>query len=236
MSPRVEHIGENVTLYLGDCREILPTLGKVDAALVTDGPYGYGYQHGQVKSGKWQSRHHNESIEGDDGPFDPRPFLKIGSQHLFFGANNFAHLLPPGLWAVWDKRSGVEQVKISMSPFELAWMTGEPGAIRAFRNLWFGLARGSEVGEHHHPTQKPVELMCWCIEQIGDAETILDPFMGSGTTGVAAVKLGRKFIGIEIEPKYFDIACRRIANEASQSRMVFEEEKPKPIEQARLEL
>jgi len=71
-----------------------------------------------------------------------------------------------------------------------------------------------------HPTQKPIEVMCWCIERLPDgANTILDPFMGSGTTGVACAKLGRKFIGIEIEPKYFDIACRRIEAAYAQPDM-----------------
>ena len=224
---RVERLAEGVTLYLGDCREILPTLGKVDA-VVTDPPYGIGYSHGPVQTGKWKSKHQRVKIVGDDAPFDPRLLLSF-SECLLWGANNFAAHLPIGGWLVWDKRRGVEQVEFSMSEAELAWLS-KPGATRVFRHLWFGLARDSEVGQHLHPTQKPVALLEWCLGFI-DAATILDPFMGSGTTGVAAVNLGRRFIGIEIEPKYFDIACRRIEQATRQSDLFIE--KPKPAEQTK---
>ncbi len=90
------------------------------------------------------------------------------------------------------------------------------------------MARGA-YRDKEHPTQKPVEVMKWCLGFVADAKTILDPFMGSGTTGVAAVKLGRKFIGIEIEPKYFDIACRRISEALKQPDMFIE--RPAPAKQ-----
>jgi site-specific DNA-methyltransferase (adenine-specific) len=207
---RIETIGDTI-LYLGDCREILPSLSKIDA-VVTDGPYGINYQHGTVTTGKWQSRHHEQKIQGDNEPFDPAPFLALAHECIFFGANNFAERLPRGDWLVWDKRDGIENVKFSMSEAELAWRRNdEPGAIRVFRNLWFGLARTEEVGEHYHPTQKPVALMRWCLELLPPScRLILDPFMGSGSTGVAAIKLKRQFIGIEKHEPYFDIACRRI--------------------------
>jgi DNA modification methylase len=230
MSGRVEHIGENVTLYLGDCREILPTLGKVDA-VVTDPPYGIAH----LWKGGFSDKHgwgkaKDESItrnEWDEKPLSG-PMLDLilaaGKQHVIWGGNYF-DLPPSRCWLVWNK----PERNFTLAEAELAW-TSRDSVIRVFDY------RRSDQGREH-PTQKPLELMTWCIQQIPPpAALILDPFMGSGTTGVAAVKLGRKFIGIEIEPKYFDIACRRIANEASQSRMVFEEEKPKPIEQARLEL
>src|SRR3990167_11182798 len=117
---RIETLAEGVTLYLGDCREILPTIGKVDA-VVSDVPYGVNYRHGAVSTGKWKSKNHEQKIKGDDKQFDPAPFLAIGRYHLFFGADNFSHLLPRGAWIVWDKRDGVENVKFSMSPFELVW-------------------------------------------------------------------------------------------------------------------
>ena len=99
---------------------------------------------------------------------------------------------------------------------EIAW-TNVGGPARLIRHLWNGMLKQSERGQIRvHPTQKPIAVMDWAIRQIGHAETILDPFMGSGTTGVAAVKLGRKFIGIEIEPKYFDISCRRISEVLKQ--------------------
>ena len=96
-----------------------------------------------------------------------------------------------------------------LSEAELAW-TNVRGSVRVFRYLWSGILRDGEKGQHHHPTQKPVALMQWCLGFVQSARTILDPFAGSGTTGVACVELGRKFVGIEIDPVYFDIACRRI--------------------------
>jgi len=108
---------------------------------------------------------------------------------------------------------------------ELAW-TNIDQAVRMINYLWNGFQR-AEPAPREHPTQKPIGVMKWCIEFLPDAQTILDPFMGSGTTGVAAVKLGRRFIGIEIEPKYFDIACRRISDALKQPDMFIE--KPKPL-------
>jgi site-specific DNA-methyltransferase (adenine-specific) len=105
-------------------------------------------------------------------------------------------------------------------------------SVRKFTHLWNGMIRGSERDvQRVHPAQKPVKLLEWCISWLPlDASTILDPFMGSGTTGVACANLGRRFIGIEIEPKYFDIACKRIETAYLQPRL-FEDEKPEPIQQ-----
>lgn len=228
---RIEHIAEGVTLYLGDCQEIMPTLPPVDA-VVTDPPYGVSYSHGPTKNAKWKSKKQRLKITGDHKPFDPSHILKAAEECVLFGANNFSSRLPDGSWSVWDKRSGVEQVKITLSEAELIWRRDpeNSGAVRVFRNLWFGLARSSEVGQHFHPTQKPVDLMEWCINQTPDfCRTVLDPYMGSGSTGVAAVKLGRRFIGIEIEPKYFDIACRRIREATKQTDLFIE--KPAPLKQ-----
>jgi site-specific DNA-methyltransferase (adenine-specific)/modification methylase len=209
---RVETIG-NATLCLGDCLEILPTLPKVDA-VITDPPYGIGYRPYQANAIK------RTSIIGDDAPFDPAPLLSIPcGAIIIWGANNFAHALPRGGWLCWDKRTNEAADKCLGSPFELAWVSNRKkykiariqhgGAINADGH---GLRR-------EHPTQKPIALMEWCIKQAGDPDTILDPFMGSGTTGVACMNLGRKFIGIEIEPKYFDIACRRIEDAQRQQRL-----------------
>jgi tRNA/tmRNA/rRNA uracil-C5-methylase (TrmA/RlmC/RlmD family) len=130
--------------------------------------------------------------------------------HLVWGGNYFADLLPAsGKWLVWDKGQ-----RIAQSDGELAW-TSLGGALRIkTMNRVELLKDGTQ-----HPTQKPVNLMTWCIEQIGNPQTILDPFMGSGTTGVACANLGRKFIGIELERKYFDIACERIAAAYAQGRL-----------------
>ena len=103
---------------------------------------------------------------------------------------------------------------------ELAW-TNIKGSVRLVRHMWNGMIRASENKYPRvHPTQKPIVVMEWAISQLKkDPETILDPFMGSGTTGVACANLGRKFLGIEIERKYFDIACERIDAACSQSRL-----------------
>jgi site-specific DNA-methyltransferase (adenine-specific) len=216
----IERIGD-ATLYLGDCREILPELDGVDA-VVTDPPYGIGYQRGA--GGKGISRLHNDApITGDDKPFDPSPWLALPC--IMWGANHYAQRLPHGRWLAWNKLGTMEPWD-DFCDVEFAWQNTR-AADRIFSLMWKGLIRGSEKDSSRvHPTQKPVAVMEWCLGFLPDATTILDPFMGSGTTGVAAIKLGRKFIGIEIEPRYFDIACRRIEEAWKQPRL-FEEPKPK---------
>jgi site-specific DNA-methyltransferase (adenine-specific)/modification methylase len=216
-----EIIGE-ATLYLGDCREILPALNGIDA-VVTDPPYGISYKHsgkGRTVAGRKSVSRHDESIHGDDAPFDPSDFLSFDSI-VMFGANHYAHKLPPsGAWLVWDKRDGMDSN--SFSDCEFAWTKGAGNAARMFRYLWNGVCQAGEKGERrYHPTQKPIALMEWCIKTLGSPASILDPFMGSGTTGVAAVRLGRAFVGIERESKYFDIACKRI-DEAQRQVSLFE--------------
>lgn len=221
--PKVE-IGQ-CTLYQGDCRELLPLLPKVDA-VVTDPPYGIGYQKGTGGKGKHSVRN-IDAIEGDAEPFDPSPFLDF-SDVILWGANHYAARLPHGRWLAWDKLAGMTEFD-SFSDVEFAWRNGR-GKDRVINHLWKGICKDSEKGggkERWHPTQKPVEVMRWCLEQIPDARTVLDPFMGSGTTGVACVKLGRRFIGIEIEPKYFDIACKRIEQAYSQPDMFIDQPSPK---------
>jgi site-specific DNA-methyltransferase (adenine-specific) len=224
---RIETIGD-ATLYLGDCLEILPTLGKVDA-VVTDPPYGIAYSHGVGGGCLARSTIFDDSpIIGDDSPFDPSPWVKYPC--ILFGANHYADKLPPSaFWVIWDKRDGIGSN--DQADCEMAWSSIK-GNARIFRHLWNGMLKASERQEPRvHPTQKPVALMQWCLGFLPDAITILDPFMGSGTTGVACANLGRHFIGIEIEPKYFDIACRRIVDSYKQPRL-FEDEKipPKPLD------
>lgn len=211
MTYRHEILAEGVELYCGDCREILPTLGKVDA-VVTDPPYGIGFVH-SGKGGKLarSTSFGGIAIIGDDQPFDPAPLLAFDTVVLF-GANHFADKLPSSSnWLVWDKRDGV--CSNDQADCEMAW-TNLRGPARLTRHLWNGMLKASERGESRvHPTQKPVAVMEWVILQtVNPNDTILDPYMGSGTTGVAAVRNDRKFIGIEIEPKYFDTACRRISD------------------------
>ena len=227
-------------LYLGDCREVLPTLGKVDA-VVTDPPYGIGYVKGaggRNPPGRRGPQHARlrrniEAIAGDHEPFDPTPWLMF-SNVILFGADHFAQQLPRGRWLVWDKLDGMASFD-SFSDVEVAWQN-RTGAARIFRHMWKGICQASEKDDVRlHPTQKPAALMRWCIEQLSaDCETILDPFMGSGTTGVACVKLGRRFIGIEIEPNYFDIACRRIEAATQQPDLFVEQPRPRAVQETLL--
>ena len=238
---RVE-IGDCV-LYEGDCLEVMQALSamgknaesdaervKIDA-VVTDPPYGIGFSHGGGggKLAKSTSLA-NMPIIGDDKPFDPTPW--ITQPAILWGANHFADRLPATQsWLSWDKRCS--DYSNDQADCELAWTNlGFPA--RMFRHVWNGMLRGVESKVARvHPTQKPVRLMEWCLGFLPRAQTILDPYMGSGSTGVACVNLGRKFIGIELEPKYFDIAVRRIEEAYKQPRL-FEEPAPKPVQESML--
>ena len=229
---RVEHLSDSVTLYLGDCREILPTLGEVDA-VVTDPPYGIGLNTnskrftGERRTYLKSGIDYETAIAGDQSEFDPSFLMEIDAPRIIWGWNNYPDKLPRGACLVWLKREDAAFGSF-LSDAELAWMSKGHG-IYCRRDL----SLQAITRERVHPTQKPVSLMRWCLEFVPDASTILDPFMGSGTTGVAAVSLGRKFIGIEIEPKYFDIACRRISDELSRPRLAFDPP-PQPKQEALL--
>jgi len=212
---RIETIG-NATLYLGDCRAILPTLPKVDA-VITDPPYGLGIdgQKESVRRDGSQLRKHHEKLGWDSAIPDSllmQAVLAAGDQQIVWGGNYFSDDLPSSRgWLVWFKG----QTGLTMSDGELAWTSLQiPLRVKNLHrtHLW------QESPEH--PTQKPTELMEWCLSFVPKAQTILDPFMGSGTTGVACMNLGRSFIGIEREPKYFDIACRRIEDAQRQGRLI----------------
>jgi DNA modification methylase len=197
------------TLYLGDCLEILPTLPKVDA-VITDPPYGIAdiwvggsERHGWTKANaeakvrnQWDAEPLNEATVG--------VLLAAADEHIIWGGNYFP-LPPRRCWLVWNK----PERGFSLAEAELAW-TSKDAVVRVFDGP------RSDQGRVH-PTQKPVGLMRWCVAKT--TGTVIDPFMGSGTTGVACMNLGRKFIGIEIEPKYFDIACERIENAQRQERL-----------------
>ncbi len=204
-------------LILGDCREILPTLGKVDA-VVTDPPYGIGMDGGKVGKAV------HEKLDWDSEAADMAPVLALGLPSIIWGGNYFG-LPAQSKWLVWDKRND----PTTFADCELAW-TNIGGAVRQFRWLWSGPYQ-QQREERWHPTQKPVKLMQWCLTHIPTAQTILDPFMGSGTTGVACVKAGRKFIGIEREPSYFDIACRRIEESYRQPDMFVAARESAPVQQ-----
>jgi site-specific DNA-methyltransferase (adenine-specific) len=219
---RVEHLAEGVSLHLGDCREILPTLGKVDA-VVTDPPYGINKDGKKRSTGSHGGRKAYEFLGWDAERPDSEIFsmlLSAGSQHVIWGGNYFADLFPPtGKWLVWDKGQRIDQ-----SDGELAW-TSSHGALRIFELNRVALMTDGAF----HPTQKPIEIMRWSILQLDNPKTILDPFMGSGSTGVAATDLGKLFVGIEREEKYFDIACKRIQAALDAPDMFIAP--PKPVKQ-----
>jgi len=203
---RVE-IGPHV-LYEGDCLDVLPTLGAVDA-VVTDPPYGIGYRRGRGGKGIHSKGFDGNDVPviGDDRPFDPRPWLRWPC--IMWGANHYAQRLPHGRWLAWNKLGGKEPWD-DFCDVEFAWQNRR-AADRIFSHLWKGLCQAGAGEKRYHPTQKPVALMQWCLGFLPKAQTIMDPFMGSGTTGVACVREGRRFIGVELDPGYFDIAVARIA-------------------------
>lgn len=199
MTYREETIGA-CRLILGDCRELLPTLGRVDA-VVTDPPYGIGIANNPV-------RQKHERKAWDAAPPDGTVFadlMAISDQQIIWGGNYFG--LPASqCFLIWDKGQPQD---FSLAMCEMAWFSKKMPA-----KMW----RQSVLSyDKEHPTQKPDALMRWCLGFLPDCDLILDPFMGSGTTLVACAKLGRRGIGIEIEPKYFDIACRRVEQAYRQS-------------------
>jgi site-specific DNA-methyltransferase (adenine-specific) len=224
---RVETIGD-CQLWLGDCREILPTVPRVDA-VVTDPPYGMGWNtdstrfSGGQRVDRGEGRSDWGAIKQDAEPFDPLPWLQF-DHVVMWGANHYAARLPIGTTLVWLKKAP-HLFETFLSDAEIGWQKGGHGVYCHFEQFPPPSRMAEHDGTVAHPTQKPIGLMSWCIERTR-AATILDPFMGSGTTGVAAVKLGRKFIGIEIEPKYFDIACRRIEQAYAQPDLFVEAAKP----------
>ena len=229
---RIEHIGD-ATLYLGDCLEILPTLGKVDA-VVTDPPYGIGFVYDGYKD--------DPEKYIDLMQFVVRECDKLVSEGVFFfwqallTADKWHLYFPAGFRILASCKNFTQFRPISIQyGFDpvIHWRKGSDHKGRAGVRDWHIANTAAWVtGEKWgHPCPRPIDAVEWIID-IGTSEgtLILDPFMGSGTTGVACANLGRKFIGIEIEPKYFDIACRRIADAYKQPRL-FEDEKPQPMAQ-----
>lgn len=172
------------------------------------------------------------AIRNDDKPFDPSPWLDF-QETILWGANHYAHLLPRGTTLVWAKK-GTAAWGTFLSDAEIGWHSGGHGVYCKYVEFQGGLQRKAEHNDLQaaHPTQKPIALMRWCIERLRTTDAILDPFMGSGTTGVACVKEGRKFIGIEIDEGYFDIACERIRKAYAQPDFFIEPRAPEPKQEA----
>ena len=222
MAFTVEHLGDDVALYLGDCLEVLPTLaaGSVDA-VVTDPPYGIGIEnHGQAGRNR-------TTIVGDSDMASGNTVL-AWSEKLCLPTIVFASPRLPwaGEWRnliVWDKGGAVGGGGDLKACLKLSWEL-----IQVTRNGVLLCGRDVSVWRHvvtqqnypNHTCEKPIALMCRLLTTfIPVGSTVLDPFMGSGTTGVACVQLGRRFIGIEIEPKYYEIAKRRISDALLQMRL-----------------
>ncbi len=214
---RKETLAEGIELYNADCREVLPTLGKVDA-VVTDPPYGIGIN----KSNRLSVSRGHGGESWDDRPADISWLPPMNVPSIVWGGNYF-DLPPTRAPLVWDKNNAGRD----FADFELAWTNLDMVARRIIMRPM------NMDGGKLHPTQKPIEVMRWCVGYLpGAGMTILDPFMGSGTTGVAAAMLGHRFIGIEISEKYFDIACKRISEALKQPD--FFVDKPKPAKQEAL--
>ena len=213
----------DATLYCGDCVEVLPTLPRVDA-VITDPPYGMNWNTDSTRFGgggvvRGEGRQDWGNITGDAQPFDPAPWLQF-DRVVLFGANHYAARLPVGTTLVWLKKAD-HLFGTFLSDAEIAWMKGGYG-VYCYRKQFPPPSRMAEAGgDVAHPTQKPVGLMAWCMDRAGveQGAVVLDPYMGSGSTGVAAIETGRKFIGIEREPRYFDIACERISRAQAQGTL-----------------
>jgi DNA modification methylase len=210
---RVEKLSDDVTLYCGDCLEVMAELeaNSVDA-VITDPPYGIGdiwkggSSHGWGVASLATPKRNEWDVKPAKEYFDE--ILRIANKVIIWGGNYFELPTSRG-WLVWSK----PERNFTLSEAELAW-TNIPMPIRVIDY------HRSDSGREH-PTQKPVGVMRFSIEKakLPEGATILDPFMGSGTTGVAAVQLGRRFIGIEIDETYYEIAKKRIQQAMLQMRM-----------------
>ena len=206
-----------VTIYHGDCREIVPTLGRFDL-LLTDPPYGIslntdnsrfsgGNSASVSRRGNKVGPAGGKPIAGDGEPFDPSWLPELAHKSIIWGWHCFPNMLPRGSCLVWIKRND-DAFGSFLSDAETAWFSNGHG-VYCFKDL----SNNAIARQRVHPTQKPLALMTWCIGLAGDAQTILDPFAGSGTTGRAAKDLGRKAVLIEREERYCEIAARRMSQE-----------------------
>lgn len=228
---RVETIGD-ATLYLGDCREILPTLGPVDA-VVTDPPYGIN--HSSSHGASWE----HTRIAGDSDTSLRDDVLDGFENVVAFGTWKTPPIRHCKGCLVFDKGPAFGMGDLTFpwkGSFELIYVRGsiwrgkrDEGVLRGHVQVpWETQFKGLGDREaRSHPHQKPISLCCVLIRKTPADALILDPFMGSGTTGVACAQLGRRFIGIEIEPKYFDIACRRIEQAQRQGKLELSPPAPK---------
>jgi len=211
-------------IVCGDCLDVMRGIPDDSIDLVlADPPYGMnnntdytrfsgGHRDSVAKRGL--GRDYGSPIANDDHPFDPTPWLKF-DRVILWGFNHYAATLPVGTTLVWIKRN-VSAFGTFLSDAELAWMKGGHGVYCCQDLSMNAIAR-----DRLHPNQKPESLLIWYLDKakVPVGAIVLDPFMGSGTTGVACIKTGRRFIGIEIDPTYCEIAEKRISEAALQHRM-----------------
>ena len=229
-------IANNYTLKNGDCMEFMKEIPdhSIDVIL-TDPPYGENIaKMGFIKSGRVK---HGKAYTNDwrgHGEWDSEKLaddiiseiFRVSKNQIIFGGNFIADRLPASrCWLVWDKRKD-EKYNNDFADCELAW-TNFDKPSRIFHYLWSGMLQENMQNKEKrfHPTQKPIDLMKWVVENYTkENQIILDPFMGSGTTGIASLRMGRKFIGYEIDEKYFNIAKERIESESKQFKLPVLEE------------
>ena len=206
-------------LILGDCLKVMPLLGRFDA-VVTDPPFGINYAANPiVGKGKIASNHARKDWDG--AAPEMSPVLAMSEQHIIWGGNYF-NLPPVRGWLTWFKPDAPP----SLGQFEMAW-TSIPRTTRQISQS-IAATNAERIG---HPTQKPLAVMAWCLGFLPKAQTILDPFMGSGTTLVACQRLGRNGTGIELDPDYFAIACKRVDEATRQVDLFIEPPKPAPTQE-----
>lgn len=221
----------DATLYCGDCMEILPTLGKVDA-VVTSPPYNLGDTH---HTGSTRTAHYTDSMkECDYQGWQLEVLNALNSTNVFYNHKNRisqGRQITPYEWLlkskwiikqeiVWRNRSqNFDKIRFYPMTERIYWLASGPDVKGNNTGSWTDYQTWEPVKvQKEHGRQFPIQYPEICI-QFSEAQIVLDPFMGSGTTGVACANLGRKFIGIEIEPKYFDIACERIEAAYAQGRL-----------------
>lgn len=220
---RKEVIGD-CTLYQGDCLQVMPLLGQFDA-VVTDPPYGLGdkWRGGKAHTkARWKLSNGGEAMAWDADISAAVPIAIDKGENSIVWGGNYYDLPPQRGWLIFDKCIRGE---FTAGHGEAAWSTlDQPLKILSIPHV---IANTKE--KKRHPNQKPLALLEWCLGFLPSATTVLDPFMGSGTTGVACVKLGRRFTGIELDPDYFDIACQRI-EEAYRQPDLFVDAPPAPVQ------
>lgn len=206
---RKEVIGD-CTLYLGDCLEVLPALERADLCL-TDPPYGIN-----IASNPVRQKHEKKAWDKNAATAEAMSAMRAASTEQIIWGGNYFDLPPSRGYLIWDKK---QPENFSLAMCEMAWWSRDTNAKIYSRSV---------LGyDKSHPTQKPLQLMEWCLSFVPSARTVLDPYMGSGTTGVACVKAGRIFVGIEIDEDYFEIACKRI-REAYAQPDIFLSAAPQP--------